>query len=970
MRRSSGIFLLVAVFGLTGCRLLDMSLAGTETSLDESALSALRARLRRDTWKQNRNYDLLTLTAPPTQGESGFQLPPRWRYDDQLLQSLLDGLDRRAERSSTAPFANDYLRILAAGDDLVAWNAAILLAQRDDRFAVAETGAIKKLFLQRVTYDSNTGQLIQLRRRSSIEFSSKDKSSLRRKPSRDEVAKSSLRDLIDLSKEPPDAKGGSVLNNLWNRMPANPLAETPTGKETKIPVKMQNAAAEAYGRAIANAEFPSPLELNALVRLTRRVSLPMSVRMELMRAAARRVSPSRIPLIANSILPRDLADKHNRESRKAAVEACLIHAMENRGANQPKDFPTRLRLAAEDKLPEIRALYGRWAVFGDREMVHTILSAQLDDPQPVVRDGALYSYGLLRTTEAKRMLISRASHKLVDVRIAALHGLTQWQASDLVRFLKDENPQVRRELATVVAKQKANPGAGKLLQMLLDDPNRGVQMRCIESTDHWHDDFAIPVLLKALSVSHFITAESAWKELKKRRREIRGSFPFLKTRRKRVILAAEIAQKYNLQTGRNWPEITGRKFLKKAQELRLRGEFVSVLTTLRNSNPSSERYQLAVQFLYYLNPLERPILDDVIMRFDHELPRRVHEKVLSLVNKNYLYVYQLRHHDPLVRRQAAANLAKSAKEKDGPPLTAYIAHEMARLVSRRRERDVFRSAMLALISDASKENRQRQNRQEDFAKLRGCRRLAIYAAQYQFADVQVLACRYFRTRPHPTFGDTILTMMNKGTPGVRLAAVRAAGYCRHPDLIYGDLRTKKSVKGETKRAVKKATKTSQEGHRSPRRLGLLELMADSNRQVANEAIFSLVRLDHDAGFQAIKSLTSAGNEQVRIQAYTAIGESGRTRFIGHLKRRREGDSSAAGRKAIDRALQKLNARKPRRVETFRDSGYDQDRIATPKRRRWSDAERSNRLRYDDRRLDGYSTRQPDSDFTPPPGRRR
>ena len=95
---------------------------------------------------------------------------------------------------------------------------------------------------------------------------------------------------------------------------------------------------------------------------------------------------------------------------------------------------------------------------------------------------------------------------------------------------------------------------------------------------------------------------------------------------------------------------------------------------------------------------------------------------------------------------------------------------MHRRLRVRRDRVLWNSAMRAIMPDATAE----------------CEQLATEAAFHHAPMVRMQACAYFSQHPNPLKADILLQLMNdEYDRNVRLAAIRAAGFSRSPQLITG-----------------------------------------------------------------------------------------------------------------------------------------------------------------------------------------
>ncbi|MFQ5734346.1 MAG: HEAT repeat domain-containing protein, partial [Planctomycetaceae bacterium] len=203
-------------------------------------------------------------------------------------------------------------------------------------------------------------------------------------------------------------------------------------------------------------------------------------------------------------------------------------------------------------------------------------------------------------------------------------------------------------------------------------------------------------------------------------------------------------------------------------------------------------------------------------------------------------------------------------------------------------------------------------------------RLAIDAAHIEDPNVQMRALTYFARHPQSKFAGRILELMNgERSHAVRLAAIRAAGFCRHPSLEHGSAAEPPDGRG---------------GQGIAARRGLKDWMLSPDQAIREAAALSLARFGSELGYQELYRRSFAPDPKQRVRAYRMMGETGQRRFVAHLIRRAGADGNTAARKAILNSLDELVPADEKPVGLSTATGYD-NRI-----RVWSDWQkrRSNR----------------------------
>lgn len=251
--------------------------------------------------------------------------------------------------------------------------------------------------------------------------------------------------------------------------------------------------------------------------------LPLVVQAELIRSLAEYAPPARIPSLADALDPFRAAGEAPVELRRAAIEACLIHAAARTRStgealatgDTPRIWPTSLANCRLDRDAGVRRLYGRWMAVTKHPEAFPTLQAQLSDHEVSVRDAALESLGILGTPEAIAELERQAGRSEELIRAAAVKGLSRLGPDRLTRHARDESGAVRRGVALGLGRHP-EPRSALLLRELLADANLQVQSAALEALADWPDRLAIPLLLHSMEESSTRIRQQSFDALRRR----------------------------------------------------------------------------------------------------------------------------------------------------------------------------------------------------------------------------------------------------------------------------------------------------------------------------------------------------------------------------------------------------------------------------------------------------------------------
>jgi len=937
-RTASAVFLCLLFGTACGCRLFHAEHRDGNDGLSRTVLQSLRDGLNRDDWRRRNAASLLQRTENVADWRKS-QRRPRWEFQNTWVQAMLDRLENDSPPLPSQSTADESLQRVAGEDSLSGWNALILLAQRSPERALPLVDRLQQLVADRIFYEATSGRRVN-RRNPAEPVPSADSPNADSGGDKNRSASSSdnvweeysLEELIaaspgktEFAERPPGKK-------LWERfiedmIPAEPRA---ANSEAVRPVSaaMRNAAAEAWCRVLARRKEPSKRAALAPVgHLLRSRRLRRSLREELTLGVARHIPPAEIPGITDALSPKHAdSDKHHPR-RMLAIKACLLHAMNRRertGTSDRQDikiWPRGIHELRNNPSAEIRQLYGRWAAAANVPEAVAVLDLQSRrDIEKSVRAAAIVSLSLLPSREARRKLRRLADDENIGTRVAAVRGLAHWGPRELARLVGDESETVRVEIAEQLA-DHATPESAAVIEKLLKDEAVAVQKAALTSLKTWPDDAAIPVLLQAMRHGSSTLAGDAWRSLLTRRAEVTG-FPVNGNAKRRGEAVRRLVERYQLPGERNWPMLSEVIRLRPQERADIRAAIERNVAVLARQPGDSKTYREAVDRLRDLDRDAVPLIERWIADSLGSAPRRVYRSlfgsVLPELHPVYAALHDLEQRRPDDRWQAVQRLAELGRKASLSPL---MVETLRKRITGWRNRVVWRYALQAVMNDGLPESD----------------RLAVEASQFPAASVRVLACEYFRRHPRTKFAGRILELMNdRDRRSVRLAAVRAAGFCHHQSLIDG--------KPETQAGRFQGSRSLQdEPAVIPARHGLQHWIRSGDREIAEAAAVSLARLGNELGYRELHRMSFHPDAKRRTRAYRLMGETGQKRFLAHLIERGRSEEAAGPMSAILAAVEELTGSNERPVGLSGVSGYH-ERIGV-----WS--EWLKRRSADRRRLD-------------------
>jgi len=776
------------------------------------------------------------------------------------------------------------LAVLARSDDLAGWNAAILWARYNPSEAAEAIPVLERLVTQPPHYDSKTGRRA---------FPGAAAPAPADKGSADASA---------AAKPQPQSGAAKVSRDAiatWQQWTGVDDAEqqgaVAGGKARLISTSMRLAAAEAWCLALAYSEADPVDGLAPAGRFLEQTDLPNDVRGELFRGAARWVAPASIPRLENALRE---GEKHERapvEIRRAAMEACLVHAFWNaeasnapssdaaasagRSAFDASEWPATCIACRYDPDPQVRWNFGRWmGVVGHPESLD-ILKAQLHDVDIRVREEALTSLAELGTEAARDELRAQVARSRDKVRAAAVRSLASWGIAEITPFARDESYLVRGTVAELLGREPCVEAA-VLLQELMIDSNPSVQSAALAAGAQWPDTLAIPLLLQGMRDSSAETRKDCFQQLMKRR-SVRTLYRFDASPEERARAVAQLILEENLPA--NYLDRISQAGLRtaaKVDELHA-AEVHGLLADLNANSPGTPSYEATLERLLNLTPADLPILEEHLLSTSASSSSVLVRSVLPRLSPVYAAIVELQSADVPVRRHGAGTLSQIGQGTSLSPLALRLLREH---LAQEQDRWVWRASLAAVAADSTEESGQ----------------IALLAVNHAWPDIRELGCEHVGRHGQPREALWLLPLLDDPNKSVQLAAIRAMGNCHNPIVLDG----------------------LAESSGGTRRRGLREYLSHPDKTLQFAAVSSMSRLGDAQGMQELVRMSYHQSAQSREEAVRQMGLTGQSQFVGHLINLAWTESHDSVRRAILESLDRLVSADKRPAGLSQAASYD------------------------------------------------
>jgi len=634
---------------------------------------------------------------------------------------------------------------------------------------------------------------------------------------------------------------------------------------------MRLAAAEAWCLVLSAGKDDPETALAPAGRVLQDGKLPSNIEDELIRGIARRVRPDRIPGLAQALASTDAESPKALEARRAAGDACVIHAVQRRirgefsledagrvaapvspsaggddvdalaaGVEKDAPWPAGFWRFRHDHDPRLRKRLGELVATIRHPAAFLVLKGQLNDIETTVREAAVLGLGVLGTDEAFRELAAQAKRGEERPRELAVHGLACQGPSALAQFTGDKSAKVRTEAVRSV-RRRPGTTASRVLRDLLIDSSLEVQLACVESMRDWPESLATPLLLEALASSSFKTRQTALKQLEDRR----GgglAFPLFAGPQERALRVQQWSRDWNIPDAavERVHELTrqGSPLLDEARLADLREKLNSA-----GAPGSNEAIVRISEWAQELTPADIPLVERFLTDADPQQADLVLHHVLPRLSPVYAALGQLENRDAVVRREGAVQIGRAGNEAS---LSLAVCRRLNDLMKTEQDSLVWRFVMLGVHRDGSEE----------------AARLALLAVNHHWPDVRILGCEYVGRHEMREHAVWLLPLLYDTNKAVQLSAVTAAGKCRNPIVLDG-----------------LPPAGDQAGLR-----GLRPLLTESQGQLQFAVVASMSRLGDPQAMQELARQALDGTSTSRLDVVHTMGETGQTRFVEPLIR--------------------------------------------------------------------------------------
>ncbi len=809
--------------------------------------------------------------------ETTSQPPATW--NGYWPMSVLRTLDQSTpiiadNQSQQESAAIRYLLHLSQRRDRVGWNAAILLGQRTP---------------------STSGHLAPL-----LE-----------KIVRGDVKSSTVRGQSSDGEESSASKDVPTSNEEKKKVTAPVAIETATKLEERISESMRCAAAEAWclvlmmqhdRKARDAVETLAPAGL-----LLEDPALDLAIRGELYCQLSRWIAPRQIPRLANALQASGDSLRAPVEIRRAAILACLNHAVWHRqtglNSSNPVEvpespYPETIGNCRYDPDVAVRRHFLQWISVStedapSRETVKTMTR----DTDLIVQREAIVALGRFPSQLAVDELHKFLARKEEPIRESAIRGLCQRHASETTRYLHDESAVVRRGLAQALG---ALPTAETvpLLEQLIVDRDPSVQLAAAASCRSRPDCWRIPILYTGLLDGYLATRQHCFDQLLERTGAV-GVIPLEGTRDDRRIAADEFLAQHRLLSYVHTAHAlrSVREHSPNADAALLKKHDVAQKwESIRNRQPGIDLTADEIRALFSEN--DRPTLEQLLDTAPEAQKSLLIGVVLPAISAEYQSLLEMQ--DPSVdkRRTGADRLAQWGGERQS--LSPQVVRILRERLLYEQDRIVWQRAMAAIFPDGTDEAAE----------------IALVALNHQWPDIRLLGCRFIVRHPHPSRGIWLLPLLNDVNPAVMQTAIEGAGLCHNPVVLDGLPDTELTTVDAVPSPATEPQSTPAHSH------GLRPLLGHAQMPVREAAAVAMCRLGDRQAMQQLQQWSLDANPQIREQAVAAMGESHQGRFIEQLIRLGWTEPNTGVQQAILRSLCELvpEEQRPRGLSPTQPAG--------------------------------------------------
>ncbi len=751
-----------ACLSVAGCQMFDVetlrnpfAALSDQTPATSRLTDAIADTLDADAWTANHEWSPVTEPGSPLHGLRAARALPRWLfrpvvatgkplfmvedviaayYTDSNHDSVAASTD---SRSAIEREAITQLSIIAHRDDLVGWNAAILLAHRDAR-----------------------------------------------------SARPFVTVLAQLVGDPP------MIGDDPNE--ENKKSTIVIGKAPRpISPDMRAAAAEAWCLVLATAEtdgetamaLPGHLlddmQRGREARKILKDDLPMSVEGELIRGIGRRVAPVRIRELA-ALLNRPPrtgpqasgGDLRRQELHRAAIDACVHYAMTQQAASEvPVNlhddtvWPRTLWNCDDDNDPWVRNGFGLLLAITKDSRALEVLSKQIADSNSDVQHRALQNLGVLQNEEARSELQEYMTRESL-LRKTAIQGLAAFGDTELVGYVGDEDARVREELARQLAMFPSAASAAAMADLLTDDVF-SVQSAAVEGVKNWPDELLLPLLLHAGVDGNYQTRDNSLAAFARRTGVVVPPFrpddeySLRRDRATQIAATAGIAYPPLHEASQARVESLTRVDTERVEEIAQR-----LKTAVSLGGAAAGGFE--IEWFRRLKPEDMSSVEKVYHRSEPAARSFLLREILPHLAPEYDALLRMDDADVKRRRDAAADLRKIGNTRTLPDI---VLEQLSELLVREEDTVVWRDVIAAVEQDTSEP----------------VTRIVQLAVNHRWPDVRQHGCDYVLKHGRPDFAVWMQALFQDSNPMVQLTAIRAAGQCRNQRVLEDQVDDKGNV---------------------------------------------------------------------------------------------------------------------------------------------------------------------------------